>query len=173
MRHKSKQRILAIDPGTREMGVAVLENGNLLYHSVETCPKRAAPEERLRQGRAAVARFIRDFRPKVLAVEKSFVGRNRNAAILNVLAGEIASLGRRNGIAVMSLAPNTVKKAIVGYGWATKAQVARAVAARFPRLKAYLPPMRKWKQQRQLNMFDAVAIGLTASRTMNVKGRTP
>jgi len=163
-----KNRILAIDPGTREMGVAVLENGHLLYHGVETFRKLRTPEEQLRQGRAAVARLIRDSRPAVLVVEKTFVGKNRNAALLNVLGDEIGALGRRHGITVVSLAPNTVKKAVAGYGWATKAEVARAIAARYPKLKAYLPPGRKWKQQRHYNMFDAVALGVAfqkAART--------
>jgi len=163
-----KNRILAIDPGTREMGVAVLENGNLVYHGVETFRKLPSPQGRLRQGRAAVARLIRDFRPAVLVVEKTFIGKNRNAALLNVLGDEIEALGRRHGITVVSLAPNTVKKAVAGYGWATKAEVAKAIAARYPKLKAYLPPGRKWKQQQHYNMFDAVAMGvacLSATRT--------
>jgi crossover junction endodeoxyribonuclease RuvC len=163
-----KKRILAIDPGTREMGVAVLENGSLIYHGVETFRKLPSPQDRLRQGRSAVARLIRDFRPTVLVVEKTFIGRNRNATLLNVLGDEIGALGRRHGITVVSLAPNTVKKAVAGYGWATKADVAKAITARYPKLKAYLPPGRKWKQQRHYNMFDAVALGiacLSATKT--------
>jgi len=155
-----KNRILAIDPGTCEMGVAVLENGNLVYHGVETFRKLRTPEEQLRQGRAAVARLIRDFRPTVLVVEKTFVSKSRNAALLNVLGDEIGALGRHHGITVVSLAPNTAKKAVAGYGWATKAEVAKAIAVRYPKLKAYLPPGRKWKQRRHYNMFDAVALGV-------------
>lgn len=142
------------------MGVAVLENGNLLYHGVETLRKLPSPQARLRQGRMAVARFIRDFQPIVLAIEKTFIAKNRNTALLNVLADEISALGRHKGITVAGFAPNTVKKIVSGYGWATKVEVARAVAARYPELKAYLPPDRKWKQRRHHNMFDAVALGV-------------
>ena len=152
------------------MGVAVLENGSLLYHGVETFRKLPSPQDRLKQGRAAVARLIRDFRPAVLVVEKTFIGKNRNAALLNVLGDEIAALGRRHGIAVVSLAPNTVKKAVAGYGWATKAEVANAIAARYPELKAYLPPGRKWKQQRHYNMFDAVALGVACLNASKSRG---
>jgi crossover junction endodeoxyribonuclease RuvC len=122
---KSKStRILAIIPGTREMGVGVLENGRLLYHGVETFRKLPSHEDRLRQGRAAVARLIRDFRPAALAVEKTFIGKNRNAALLNVLADEICALGRRKRLGVVGFAPNTVKKIVTGYGWARKEEVA-------------------------------------------------
>ncbi|MCL5005146.1 MAG: crossover junction endodeoxyribonuclease RuvC [Acidobacteria bacterium] len=163
-----KQRILAIDPGTREMGVAVLERGTLLYSGVETFRKLPSPVERLRQVRATVARLLRDFRPSVLAVEKTFVGRShRHAAILSFLASEIAALGRRNGITVVSLAANTVKKAVAGNGWATKEEVARAVTRQFPKLMAFLPPDRNWKRRRVLNMFDAVALALACSAAGN------
>jgi len=164
-----KYRILAIDPGTREMGVAVLENDRLVYHGVETFRKFSLPHNQLKQVRTAIARLIHDFRPAVLAVEKTFIGKNhRHAAPLSVLGDEIAALGRRHGIAVVSIAANTVKKAVTGNGWATKAEVAKAIAARYPKLKAYLPPDRNWKRRHHLNMFDAVALGvacLTASKS--------
>jgi crossover junction endodeoxyribonuclease RuvC len=174
MPKRKKTRILAIDPGTREMGVAVIENGSLLYCGVETFRKLPSPQERLRQGRAAVARLIGDFRPTVLAVEKTFIGRNRNAALLNVLADEVFALGRRKGITVLGFAPNTVKKIVAGNGWATKEEVARAVARKFPKLKACLPPDRKWKNRQRHNMFDAVALGVAclASRPKDRASRT-
>ena len=163
------KRILAIDPGTREMGVAVLENSHLVYHGVETFQKLPSSQDRLRQGRAAIARLIHDFRPVVLVVEKTFRGKNRNTALLNVLVDEIAVLGRRQRITVVNLAPNAVKKAVAGHGWASKAEVANAIAARYPRLKAYLPPDRKWKQQRHYNMFDAMALGLACLSARDVQ----
>jgi crossover junction endodeoxyribonuclease RuvC len=165
--HKTN-RILAIDPGTREMGVAVLEGDRLVYHGVEVFPRLLSPQDQLKLVRTAVERMIHDFRPGVLVLEKTFIGKSRCAVLLNVLGDEIAALGRYRGITVVSLAPNAVKKAVAGYGWATKAEVAKAVAGRYPKLKAYLPPGRKWKLQRHYNMFDAVALGVAfrkAART--------
>ena len=72
MRTRSKSTILAIDPGTRAMGVAVVENGDLIYHGVRTIPKQPSPRDTLDRGRKAVLRLIRDFRPNVLALEKTF-----------------------------------------------------------------------------------------------------
>jgi crossover junction endodeoxyribonuclease RuvC len=172
MAKRKAARILAIDPGTREMGVAVLENGNLVYSGVETFRKLPSPKEQLRQCQAAVARLIRDFQPTKLAVEKTLIGKNRNAALLNILADEIAALGRGKGLSVVCFAANTVKKIVAGNGWATKEEVARSVAARFPNLKAYLPPPRKWKLKRELNAFDAVALGL-ATLASEAKNRSP
>lgn len=167
MRNRTKMKILAIDPGTREMGVAVLENGSLLYQGVETFPRFNSAEECLDAGRETVSRLIRDFRPSLLAVEKTFIGRNPNTVLLNEFGRQICATGRDYGIAVMSLAPNTVKKAIAGNGRASKVEVAKAVASRYPALKAYLPPARKWKQTRHFNMFDAVALALACADERN------
>jgi len=145
------------------MGVAVLENGVLLYSGVEIFRKLPSRAERLKQGRAAVARLIHGFRPSVLAVEKTSIGKKRYASLLNALANQIASLGRRRGLAVRAFAPNTVKKIVAGYGWARKEQVAQAVARKFPKLRAYLPPDRNWKRRHQFNMFDAVALAIACS----------
>lgn len=153
-------RILAIDPGTREMGVAVLEAGKLLYHGVVVIKRGRSPKETLERGRSSVARLIADFRPETLVIEKTFIGRNRNGALLNVLADEIQALARRSRLTVLSLAANVVKKSICGDGWATKLDVAKAVIARYPELKAYLVHERKWKERFHANMFDAVALGM-------------
>jgi crossover junction endodeoxyribonuclease RuvC len=156
----STTRILAIDPGTREMGVAVLESASLLYHGVSVIRPGRSPQETLKRGMATVSGFIEDFRPDVLVIEQTFIGRNRNAALLNIFADEIKALAKRRGLHVLSFAPSVVKKAICGYGWATKAEVAKAVVVRYPELRAYLFKDRKWKERFHANMFDAVALGV-------------
>lgn len=148
------------------MGVAVLEGKGLLYHGVITISRGSSPQARLRDGRRTVSRMIRDFRPSVLAVEKAFFSRNRNAALLNVFVDEVKALGRRQKLQVLTFAPSTVKKAVTGNGRATKEQVARAIVREYPELKAYLIHERQWKQRFHCNMFDAVGVALTAKSTM-------
>jgi len=159
---RSKRRILAIDPGTRYMGVALLDGGKLVYHGVKTLRHRGSPHERLREGRAAVLTMIADFKPQILAVETAFFANNRNTALLNVLVDEIRAIGRMKGLRVAAYAPTTVKKRIAGDGRAAKHEVARAVAARFPELQVYLSQDREWQARYHGNMFDAVALALVA-----------
>jgi crossover junction endodeoxyribonuclease RuvC len=156
----NNDRILAIDPGTREMGVAFLEGGKLIYHGVKVIRKKRSPHERLQAGREIVLRLIRDFRPAILVVEKTFFARNRNTSLLNVFADEIVAIGKRKGLKVKAFAPSTMKKAIAGNGHATKEEVAGVVVARFPELKVYLTQDRKWKERFHQNMFDAVALAM-------------
>lgn len=160
--HNKKQKILAIDPGTRAMGIALLEDDKLLYHGVKSVPKQKAPHETLREGRKIVLRLINDFDPRILVVEKTFFANNRSAALLNVFVDEIRAIGKRKGLEVIRYAPNTVKKFICGNGRAGKEEVARIVAAKYPELKVYLSQDRKWKESYHHNMFDAVALGIVA-----------
>ena len=158
----SKTKILAIDPGTRAMGVALLEEDKLVYHAVKTIKKGKTPHETLAEGRKTILRLIDDFQPDVLAVEKTFFANNRNAAILNVFADEIKAIGKKKGLEVYGFAPSTVKKFITGNGRASKLEVAKIVIAQYPELKVYLNQDRKWKENYHLNMFDAVALGIVA-----------
>lgn len=160
MSNTKKTRVLAIDPGTRHMGVAVLDGGRLIYHGVESVPKGRSPHETLKAGRKTVLRFINDFRPDILAIEKTFFANNRNSALLNVFADEIQAVGKRKGLTVRAFAPSAVKKAVCENGWAKKDEVARAVVLRYPELKPYIGQDRKWKSRYHSNRFDAVAVGM-------------
>jgi Holliday junction resolvasome RuvABC endonuclease subunit len=162
---KSHKRILAIDPGTREMGIALLEGRRLVYQGVKQIRYAPSPADRLREARRVVMTLLKDFRPQTLVVEKAFFANNRNASLLNVLVDEIRALGRRRGLKVLSFAPSTVKKHICGNGRASKKEVARAVIARYPELKVYLTQDRAWKESYHQNMFDAVALALSAQKT--------
>lgn len=163
MFNKKRVRVLAIDPGTRHMGVAVLQDGELVYHAVESIRRGKSPHEKLKEGRKIVLRLIRDFDPQVLAVEKTFFANHRNSALLNVFADEILVVGKRKGLRVSAFAPSAVKKAVCGNGWAKKDEVANAVVARYPQLKVYIGQDRKWKSRFHSNMFDAVAVGMLVS----------
>ena len=164
MKPRTNPIILALDPGTRYIGVAVLAGRGLAYHGVRTLQAEQTPHGRLEEVRRLVARLIRHFRPEILAVEKPFFARDRNAALLNVLVDEIRAVGREHGVRVVALAPSTVRKRVCGSGQATKAEVARAVAARFPELKALLQTGGSFRERYYGNLFDAVAVGLAAIR---------
>src|SRR2546423_1225086 len=127
--HTQHRRILAIDPGTRFMGVAFLDEGKLVYHAVKVIARGRSPQQTLQCARDAVVRAIDDFEPDIVAVERTFFNQNRNAALLNVLFDEIRSLARRNRLAFVSYAPSTIKKFTCGNGRAAKKQVATVVVS--------------------------------------------
>jgi crossover junction endodeoxyribonuclease RuvC len=159
---KNGSKILAIDPGTRYMGVAFLDNGSLIYCGVKVIRNRRSPHEILWACRKIILRLIKDFQPEVLVVEKTFFAKNKNTALLNVLFEEIKNIGRRKGLRVIAFAPSTLKKMTCGNGRASKEEVAKVVVSKFPELKVFLTQDRKWKERFHQNMFDAIALGVMA-----------
>ncbi len=155
-------RILAIDPGTKHIGVAVLERGDLVHRAVEDVKPRRSPHETLRIARRIVLRLLRDFQPATIVYERAFFSNNRNSALLNVFVDEVRDLAKRRGIPAVGFAPSSVKKAITGSGGAGKQAVANAVVARFPELSVFLNQDRKSKDRYYSNMFDAVALAIVA-----------
>jgi len=158
-------RILGIDPGTKETGVALLEEDELLYFGVKTLKKQGkrAPRHVLDRARKQILALIERYQPQVLVMEKTFVIRNRNSALLNVLADEIKALARGEGLKIHEYAPTMVKKFICGTGKATKMEVAQKIASQYPELKRYLDPgkgLNRCKEGYWQNMFDAVALCL-------------
>jgi crossover junction endodeoxyribonuclease RuvC len=163
MRRKSLPRILAIDPGTRHIGIAVLQGSDLVYHGVLSMPYRRAPEAVRRNTRVLLQQLLSDFRPAVLAVEENSIGSSRARSLLHAVVSETRRVGRQEKIEVVTRTASTVKKLVTGNGRASKEEVARAVARHYPELKAYLRQTAKWRARYHGNMFDAVALGLAFS----------
>ena len=142
------------------MGIAFLDDGKLIYHTVKVIAKVGSPQRTLQRARDAVARLIDDLKPDIVAVERTFFSQNRHTALLNVLFDEIRSVARRKRLTFVSYAPSTIKKFISGNGRAGKKQVATIVVSKFPELKVYLTQDRAWKERFHQNMFDAVALAI-------------
>ena len=156
---KKKTRILAIDPGTKEIGVAVLDEEELIYYAVKTIRDRGTAQKVLRQAVAVVIDLIATHQPDCVAIEKMFVVQ-KSAALLSVVAEEIKSAARGTGLDVYEYAPTTIRKFICQTGKATKEEVAKIVAGRYPELARHLNSVTRWERKYYANMFDAVAVGL-------------
>jgi len=159
---KNNSKVLAIDPGTREMGVAFLEREKLIYHGVKVIPSEKSPNEKLKESREIIIRLINDFKPDILVVERSFFANNRTASLLHAFINEIRAIGNKKGIKVVSYATSTVRKYITGNGRASKKELSKVIVSKYPNLKVYLSQDRAWKELYHQNMFDAIALGLMA-----------
>jgi crossover junction endodeoxyribonuclease RuvC len=151
--------ILALDPGLRDLGYAILRGQSLIESGVY--PLRFLPSgKRLPAAVKAVGDWIGQFRPSIVVLEATHPNRVRSLDRLDHLAGHVRRLATLKGLTVAAYAPQTVRKALVGHGWASKRQTAEAVASRVPALRVYLTQDRRWKEAYFQNMFDAVALAL-------------
>jgi len=159
---KNKLKTLAIDPGTQEMGIAILEDEDLAYYGVKTLKKKRPAKVLLKTLRKTIYKLCDDYQPDILSIEQTFNTTDRNLSLLHLAAAEVKYAAKRRGLKIVSYAPKTVRKFICGSGKATKKEVSRVIAARYPELGIYVIQDRIWKEKYWQNMFDAVAVGLTS-----------
>jgi Holliday junction resolvasome RuvABC endonuclease subunit len=162
--------ILGIDPGTKYLGIAVLQQGRLIASGVHTLRNGERPYDTIGQARKVLLRAIARYRPDTVAIEKPLRPWTKRAALLTVLVEELRARSRELGIRVALLPPHEVRLTVVGDPRATKVRVAHALVAlgfreladRVPRIpkRAALgiaPRDRYW-----LHVFDALAVAMAA-----------
>ena len=122
------QVVIGVDPGSRHTGFGVIrgEEGRLnhLAHG-QIAAKRTAPLElRLCQIYDGLAALLQEHRPHSMALEDMFLAINvQTAFILGQVRGVVLLAATQAGVPIHLYPPLTVKKAVVGYGQATKVQV--------------------------------------------------
>ncbi len=130
-----ERTVLGIDPGTATTGYGVVTrhpDGELELQAcgvIRTAPDQPMPL-RLRELFLDLRRLIQEFRPRELAIEELFFGRNVTTAL---------SVGQARGVALLAAAlddlpvfeytPAVVKQTLTGYGRADKLQVQHMVQA--------------------------------------------
>ena len=155
--------ILAIDPGTRHIGVAVLTAPELVYYGVKSFRGERPADALIRATRAALQDLIAAHRPSILAYEKTFYVQAKRSALLHVQEAEIIRVGRLAGLRVVGYPPTRVRKLLCQDGRATKREVARLLVDRFPELGRYRTAVSPRQETYWLNMFDAIAVGVVCS----------
>jgi len=168
MQHKT---ILGIDPGTKEMGLAVVRGYDLLHFGVRTLRNGTRPHDIIGQAKLIVLRTIEAHRPDVVAIEEPFNLPTKRSHLLNVISDELRERAAELGLAVVLLSPEAIRQRVTGNPRATKIDVAeRLVAAGFKQLAELTPkrPVRaalglRAKDKYWLHMFDALGLAVAAS----------
>ena len=122
------QVILGVDPGSRNTGFGIIHgDGDQLRHLASgriNAGSRPALENRLRQIYDELTILIQEHQPQALALEEIFLAANvKSAFTLGQVRGVVLLAAAQSSLPVFQYAATTVKKAVVGYGQASKAQV--------------------------------------------------
>ena len=157
--HKAPDTILALDPGLRDLGYAVLRGRRLVTSGVLGL-RRTPKGERLASARGHLGSWLETHHPDVVVVEKTYPHPVPWLDRLHQLSRSARNLATRRHAAFAMYSPQRVRQTVVGNGKAKKFEVAIAVAHRFPSLRVYLTQDRRWKERYWQNMFDAIALAL-------------
>ena len=156
---KAPDTILALDPGLRDLGYAVLRGRRIVTSGVLGL-RRVPKDDRLAIARKNVRTWLKTHRPDVVVVEKTYRHPLPWLNQLHQISRSARNLATRRHATFTMYSPQSVRATVAGNGRAKKPEVAVAVANRFPSLRVYLTQDRRWKERFWQNMFDAVALAL-------------
>ena len=158
MRH-NPDTILALDPGLRDLGYAVIRGRRIVTSGVLGL-RRVPKDDRLAIARKNVRAWLTTHRPDVVVVEKTYRHPLPWLDQLHQISRSARNLATRQQAFFTMYSPQSVRATVAGNGKAKKPEVAIAVANRFPSLRVYLTQDRRWKEKFWQNMFDAIALAL-------------
>lgn len=163
--------ILGIDPGVATVGFGVIsESGGapkMRRYGAITTPPGIRLALRLTQIYGDVAELIATFKPDAIAVEELFFNTNQKTAVA-VAHGRAAVIlaGEKYGVPMYEYTPLQIKKAIAGYGRATKKQMMEMVRRLLSIDQAPTPD----------DAADALAVAICHARfsnsLMNIEGES-
>jgi crossover junction endodeoxyribonuclease RuvC len=126
--------ILGIDPGSRVTGFGLVHfkyESRVPQYIASGCIRTTlAPtlSERLGMIFEGINEIITQYHPHIVAIEKVFLKHNVLSALkLGHARGAAMTACAMHGLEVIEYAPRAIKKAVVGYGAAEKAQVQKMI----------------------------------------------
>lgn len=164
MLNKKPTRILAISPGTREMGIAVLEGNTLIYYGVKSLRQGKLPDRVIKHGIRIIERLIDEYKPQVIALEKISYPGSKRSPVLFSFCKKIKAIAKERGVNFSEYSPFLVRKIICGDGKSTKRETVKILANLYSELKKYLSEPKMYNESQKerywMNLFAAVALAL-------------
>lgn len=164
----NETRILAINPGTKELGVAVLAAADLLYYAVKILKVRAPDSGITSEAARIISQLITAYQPQAVVLIRPLVIQTGGERLVAVIR-EVKRLAQSEGLPVYEYAPKTIRQFVCGSKRPTRGEIARAVAARYPELCQYAKDKSLWEEMYYARMFLAVAAGLAAYYNTGIK----
>lgn len=160
-------RVIGIDPGLRITGYGVVDvaggaiEPTLIEGGIIRIDADAPMERRLGQLHDELCAVVDEHKPDCFAVEKLYAHYNhpRTAILMGHARGVILLCAQQRGLPVQDWPSTEVKKALTGYGHASKEQVQRAVQSQCGLDEMPSPP----------DVADAIAIALCHARRLAVQ----
>ena len=126
---KDSYKILGVDPGTNQLGYAVIEvrgkELKLITLGVLRLQKYNDHQTKLKEIFLQLQEIIETYLPRHMAVEAPFYGKNVQSMLkLGRAQGVAMAAGMTMGVTITEYAPKKIKQSVTGSGNASKEQVA-------------------------------------------------
>ncbi|OPY73240.1 MAG: hypothetical protein A4E62_00556 [Syntrophorhabdus sp. PtaU1.Bin002] len=164
--NQDSSTILAVNPGTKYIGLAVFQVPDLAYWGVRVL-KGKWSEKKLKSAEMTVMNLISHYHVDTLVLKKfdSF----RSSPNLDCLIESMRKLARKKRIKVITYSVADLKESFAFGTRVNKMTIAALAIARYPFLARELEREKKRKHPYSLRMFEAIAAGLLVINRINRK----
>jgi Holliday junction resolvasome RuvABC endonuclease subunit len=158
----SKQVILGIDPGTRQIGISVFKGEELMFYALKTI-KEETPAKTLAKLRKILETLILKYRIEHVAIEKPVFVQQERSFVKDIYE-EIKEFIKQRNLGLAEHHPKMVMTRICEKGSATKQNTALVLARRYRELSKYVKPSNSRQTHYFAPLFDAIAVGFVSVR---------
>ena len=153
-------KIIGIDPGYDRVGIAIIENKELIHSECFSTSPKDPFHKRLTEIGQRINTVIKRYSPEIMAIESLFITKNQKTAMKVAEArGVISYEASLMNIEIFEYSPPEIKVAITGYGNSDKAQIIKMI-----------PLILKIKAKKALDdEYDAIAVALTCQAHLKSK----
>jgi Holliday junction resolvasome RuvABC endonuclease subunit len=152
--------ILSIDPGARHWGVSVFSGKEILSSCVKNLSPKDSCRNRLPKVRTIFLYLCKKYSPRILVLEKSNDGWERQSKHLQKTIAEIKKLARYRRIKIVEFLPKTVRKILCQNEQARKGEIREIICRFYPELKPYLEDGQK-NNKYWWPMVNSMALGIS------------
>lgn len=149
--------ILAINPGTKYIGIAIFQPPDLVYWGIRVL-KGKWSQEKIRNVEIALQNHIDKYHVNLLVLKKLHA--SRSSRNLNYLVKLIKELAKKKGIELSFYSLSDVKEFLAAGMKTNKMAIAEIVTKRYPFLIHELEREKKHKHPYFVRMFEAIAAGI-------------
>lgn len=156
-----KPNLLAIDPDTRKLGVAVMQGKQLLFYGIKTIKQK---HNKLQQIERVITNIIENYEVSALAIKEIPLSYIKAKEISNV-ANYIKKLAQKVNIPVFQYFSKFACNSVCKTTNATRKQAANCIAIDYPEVARFLDPKRDLQKRYYDKIFTAISLALTYSHS--------
>jgi len=161
---KKLYKILAINPGSRYIGVALFHGYALRDWRVKNI-RASCQNQRLIKTKEFITSLIDRYKPDALAIKA--LHPSRTSQNLSRLARQIQLLARSKRLKIRRYSIRDLKKFLSATERINKARLAEILADKYPGLLHELRKEQNSRNPYHIRMFEAVALGAVCSQQLN------
>ena len=153
--YKEPMRILAINPGSRYIGIAVFRGADLLDWDVKVTGGKTPAQRRMACHRI-MAEYFEMYQPNILAIKQ--LHPSRSSRSLDQLVEHIEDIARQHRVKIRRYSIKELEALLCPRSKISKFTLASIVANRYPALLYDLQQESRNQNPYRIRMFEAVAL---------------